>query len=122
MRDLPVTYNDVTVLVSVSDSTSGIESVVLSYSVDEGATWNTLPVTFNLALGLGEATIPSQPLWTNVIYRLVAYDNAGNSVSTESSLNYSYDVIPEFPPQTILLLFAAVTLCALVVKKQLTRK
>jgi len=111
---------DVTVSVDVSDSISGVESVMLSYSVDDGSTWENLPMNLNSTTELWQATIPSQSIWTSVNYKILSYDNAGNSASSNATdFYYDYEVIPEFSSEIFLLLFTVVTLCAIVVGKKL---
>ena len=109
----------VTIAVEVSDSLSGVETVTLSYSTNNGTTWNDLQMTMNSTTELWQATIPGQSMWTNVKYKILSYDLAGNLASSDETDFFSYDVIPEFTGELILLVFAVLTLSALVLKKKI---
>jgi hypothetical protein len=65
------------------------------------------------------ASIPTLPYQTFVEYRVIAYDNAGNSaVNDNQGFFYSYTVIPEFSPLILsALLFGAGLLVAVIIKK-----
>jgi hypothetical protein len=72
-----------------NDTESGMEKVTLSYSTDEGVTWNTIemlegePQAFT-----GE--ILGQPVGTTVLYKVEAQDNAGNKAVEEGSYSCKY--------------------------------
>jgi hypothetical protein len=87
----------VTVSVNVTDNPSGVHDVIISYSTDDGETWNN--VTMDNTEGdtyVGE--IPGLPAGTDVQYKIVAYDNADNpAVEDSGGEYYVYQVIPEFP-------------------------
>lgn len=103
---------EVKVSVFVSDLMSHINSVTLSYNLNDSAVWVDQPMSFNATTIRYEATIPGQPTNTLVEYKIVAYDNAGNcAVENNGGLYYVYTVvIPEFPSAIILPLFAIATL------------
>jgi hypothetical protein len=72
--------------------------VTLSYSIDNESTWENLPMNLNSTNGLWQATIPGQPIWTTVNYKILCYDKAGNNASSNGTdLHYEYQVISEFP-------------------------
>ena len=111
---------DVKVAVDVSDSVSGVESVTLSYSIDNWSTWENLPMNLNSTNGLWQATIPGQEIWTTVNYKILCYDNAGNDAfSNGTGLYYEYQVISEFPSWTILPLLLIVILFGIVIRRSL---
>jgi hypothetical protein len=92
-----VPNQNVTISVNVTDTESGIAEVILSYSTDNGATWNNETMTPEI-----EPTFVGQILGfsegTQVWYKVIAYDNAGNSETNDNiGQYYVYTVIPEFP-------------------------
>lgn len=112
---------DVQVSVEVHDSVSGVDEVLLSYSTDDGATWLDISMSFNSTIDTWEANIPGQQIWTNVAYKIIAYDNAGNIVSTDGTGINSYEVIPEFHSWTILLVSVLITIGIIVSKNRLDK-
>jgi parallel beta-helix repeat protein len=110
-QDQPLPTQSVTISVSVNDVTSGVKNVTLSYTIDNGVTWNDLPMSYNASTNLYEATIPMQPAGTTVKYKLTAYDNTDNqAIEDNGGQYYVYIVVPEFHSFSILLLLVAVTL------------
>ncbi|MCS7125287.1 MAG: right-handed parallel beta-helix repeat-containing protein [Candidatus Bathyarchaeota archaeon] len=73
---------EVKVSAKVTDADSGVKKVVLLYSLDGGASWINVAMNFNITSGFWEGTIPGQPAGTQIQYKVVAYDNAGNSAAT----------------------------------------
>jgi PKD repeat protein len=112
----------VKVTVDVSDSVSGVDQVILSYSTDNGSSWNDVSMNLNSTLDLWEAEIPGQELWTKVNYKITANDNAGNSVTSNGTELNGYDVVPEFPTWMVPLTLIAITLVAVIVKKEIDNK
>lgn len=109
----------VTVSVNVTDAESGVREVILSYRADEGAAWTN--VTMSRANGdtyVGQ--IPGLTAETNVQYKIIAYDNAGNfAVNDKAGQYFVYTVIPEFPTWPLLLLmFIVLTAVIILVKKR----
>ena len=106
---------NVTVRVNVTDYGTGIKNVTLWYSINNGAEWTILNMT---ALPTPsdtwityEATINGYENCTWVIYKIIAYDNAGNRATKDNSgYGYQYHVIPEFPFTQILILLMLTTL------------
>jgi len=86
----------VTVSVNVTDTQTGVSEVILSYSTDEGNTWQN--ITMNK---ISESTyvgqIPGFPAGTSVKYTITAYDYAGNMATQPQEGYHVYTVIPEFP-------------------------
>jgi len=111
---------NVTVRVNVTDLTSGVKTVILSYNISatewanitmQNATGNEYTATGNEYT----ATIPSShlPIDTTINYYITAIDNAGNTAETPTSGTYFQShVIPEFTQTLavllILLAFAAI--------------
>lgn len=91
----PVMPNqEVMVSVSVSDMQSGVHNVVLSYGTDGGTTWTNTTMSHTTGdIYVGE--IAGFGAETTVLYKVIGYDNAGNSVSTSTS---SYAVETEASP------------------------
>jgi hypothetical protein len=87
-------YNE-TVLVFVNATepsfASGVREVVLAYN--NGTVW--VNATMSLQGGLYVATIPELPYGTVVLYRVYAFDNAGNWAAVDV---YSYTVQDRFLP------------------------
>jgi len=109
---------NVTVSVNVTDTTSGVDKdqVILSYH--NGTSWNNVTMDYNSTAMLYEGTIPEQPAGTDVQYKIIAYDNAGNVAVEEYELTYyAYSVIPEFPLAMLLPLLMFATLVAVMLAK-----
>jgi len=114
---------DVKVSVNVTDLLSGIQNVVLSYTLDFGTSWNNLTMTYNSTNGLYETTIKVQQANVQVKYKIIAYDNAGNCrVEDNNGQYYVYIVIPEFPSIVIILLLMLTILITTLLKKKGTTK
>jgi len=113
-------YQNVTISVNVTDNLSGVKNVTLTYSLDNGTTWET-PESMNLNTtgNLYEGTIPGQPIGTEVRFKIVAFDNAENIVTKDgTSLDYTYIVVPEFPTALVLPMFMTATLLAIIVYRR----
>jgi len=93
----PVNANtSVAVSANITDGVggSGVKNATLSYTANN-LTWAN--VTMALSSGVWTGTIPGQVNGTTVQYKIIAYDIAGNvAVKDNTSLYYSYHVIPEF--------------------------
>jgi hypothetical protein len=103
---------------TVTDETSGVQSVTLNYTAGNG-TWTNTAMS-NLDGNLWSANIPAFPYGTNVTYMIIARDNANNTATTPS-MAYQYQVIPEFPTLTLLLplyIMSALLIFALRKRKQ----
>lgn len=106
----------VTVSVEVTDENSGLKQVTLSYSLDEGQTWENT----EMEKTAGD-TYTSQILGfeegKQVTYKIVAYDHADNQAVEDNAGNYYiYTVIPEF--QVIILMFIVLTTVAVYFSKK----
>lgn len=83
------------------------------------ATWTSIINMTNLEDGIWHGTIPSFPAGTNATYAIIAYDDIGNSVSSEDQgYTFEYPVIPEFSSFFLLPLFMLATLPAAVIYKR----
>jgi len=113
-------YQNVTISVNVTDNLSGVKNVTLTYSLDNGTTWeNPESMDFNSTSGLYEGTIPGQPMGTEVRFKIVAFDNTENSVTKDgTSADYSYIVVPEFSTLIVTPLFMIATLLAVIVYRK----
>ena len=109
----------VNVSVNVTDSESGVKNVTLSYTINNGTSWENVTmnptINYNVSASLYEATIPGQQAETWVKFRMVAYDYAGNSATRDGTEPYCvYQVIPEFASALILPLLMIFTLTMVV--------
>ncbi len=89
-------YNEsLTVYANVTDD-SGVNQVILSYSIDGGLSWTNISMTFN---DIWNASIPPQSADTNITYFLYAEDGFGNWATSNQSwyvvLDYPYPEIIE---------------------------
>ena len=80
--------------VTVVDAGSGVDEVILSYSVDGGETWVNLTATAKSG-DVYEAAIPGQTAGTTVQFKIIAVDEAGNVALSQT---YSYEVVSEEQP------------------------
>jgi parallel beta-helix repeat protein len=107
---------------TVTDATSRIKQVLLNCTFTNSTdTWYTVFSMTHLTGDIWNATIPPYPYGTNVTYVIIAEDNAGNTITTEQIYGYKYEyqVVPEFPlPTILLLLMLATLLIAVVVRKR----
>ena len=112
----------VTISVSLTDSISGMKNATLYYSIDDGDSWVDLPMSYHAVSGDYQTVIPKQAEGTIVNYRIVAYDNAGNSVAKDNAGEYYIYtvVISEFSIWIMLLSVIIVTLAVIIYKKRLT--
>ena len=109
---------EVKVSVNVTDFLSGVQNVVLSYTLNYGKSWNNLIMTYNSTNGLYETTIKVQQANVQVEYKIIAYDNAGNCrVEDNSGQYYTYTVIPEFPSPIILTISILTTTILLILAR-----
>ena len=90
-------FQNVTVWVNVTDYGSGIKNVTLWYSVDNGTSWTVINMTEHTALNMTVtymAIIPGYKNCTCVIYKIIAYDNAGNvGIKDNGGYPYRYHVL-----------------------------
>jgi len=63
---------------SVTDAASSVKNVTLQYTTNNGTTWASVTMDYNVSTSLYEAAIPGQTDGTSVKYRIVAYDTAEN--------------------------------------------
>jgi PKD repeat protein len=115
---------NVTVRVNVTDATSGVKQVILSYNVT-ATEWAN--ITMQKTTGNEyTATIPSSQLsiGTTITYYITALDNTTNTAKTPTNgIYFQYHVIPEFSNFTVLLLILAIgTTLAVAASKTTKRK
>jgi parallel beta-helix repeat protein len=109
--------NTVKVNFTVTDNSSAVTQVTLSYSANGGA-WFNVSAT-NLHGDLFNATIPAFPKGTNVTYVVTAVDTVNNSVTTiQMGFEYRYQVIPEFPAESVFLALTALALFIMAVTQR----
>ena len=68
----------VTISATVTETGSGLKSLILYYSINNG-NWITVAMTYN---SNWQATIPGMPINTVIQYKIGAVDNAGNAYNT----------------------------------------
>lgn len=101
---------EVKVSVNITDPESGVKNVTLFYTTNDGITWENKTMDLNQTTGLYEAIIPGQPAETWVKFKIVAYDYLENNATLDGTMpQYIYQVIPEFPSTTTLLLSTMLT-------------
>jgi hypothetical protein len=122
-------YQDVTVLVTITDANGGVKNATLQYSLHNSTEWFDVPMTLNMssyrnALSVSYyGTIPGQPNCTWVHFRVVAYDYAWNTASRDGESPYCpYHVVPEFPSITLMLVLAISSLFATAMAKNMHRR
>jgi hypothetical protein len=123
-----VTPDDsVTVSANVTDLESEVSGVVLSYTTDDGASWENVTmnesIRYNSTTALYAGTIPNKPYGTWVRYKITAYDTAGNSKEIDNAeAYYVYQVIPEFfsllPLTTLIILTTTLLLARKYTRRQ----
>jgi len=111
---------EVKVSVNVTDVDSDVHEVILSYTLNNGTSWDNVTMSYNSTTSLYEGIIPGQSLDITVKYKITAYDNANNSaVQDNAGEYYPYLVIPEF--STWLSLFVTIfliTIATILVKRK----
>lgn len=114
--------DEVKINATVTDNTSGVREVILNYT-NGNATWVNVNMT-NLEGNIWNGTIPPFPDSTNVSYVIIAEDKANNTITTEEVFGYksTYQVIPEFPSWTVLLLIMLIALIITIYRKKLPAK
>jgi tricorn protease-like protein len=110
----------VKISVEVTDTKSGVKNITLLYTTNNGDLWANLSMAYNATCGVYQATIPGQSEDTLVEYKMLGYDNAGNSVIKDHlGEYYTITVTPEFPSWIILLIFLMATLFVIVIRKKM---
>jgi PKD repeat protein len=109
----------VKITVNITDAGSGVKNATLLYRINNGP-WRMHVLSFNVATGYYETTIPGQLNGTWVKYEIKAYDNAGNyRIENNAGQYYVYQVtVPEFPSLLAVFLLMAATLLILVICKR----
>ena len=93
----------------------GVSGVVLSYSIDEGQTWiDTAMPSSSANTYSGE--ISGFEEGKHIQYKILAYDNNGNSaVEDNSGSYYIYTVIPELQNFLFVMLFISAALAIILI-------
>ena len=120
----------VEVFVNVTDAEAGVKNATLYYVVsyivilNNDELWTAEPMSYNSTSNVYNATIPGQPYGTYVVFKVVAYDKAGNNATRDGTEPYcAYQVVPEFPSSLILPMFIVLSVPAILyVKKKALRK
>ena len=101
---------------------TGIERVVLNYSVDN-ETWVTAEMT-KFEGDVWNGIIPSFTHGTNVTYTILAKDKAGNMITSEKLFGApnQYEILPEFSSWGILQLIIAGTLIGVIIRNKIRKK
>ena len=109
--------DEVNVNAAIIDFVSKVKQVMLNYTWTNGTkTWSNIVSMTNLGGDVWNATIPAFSYGTNVTYFIIAEDYAGNIInSVGMEFECEYQVIPEFPLLSFLVLFMVATLLALLV-------
>jgi Mg-chelatase subunit ChlD len=109
--------DSVNVFANVTDDLSGVKQVVLNYTVDGSAPISIL--MSNLDGNTYNATIPAFSLGTHITYVIIAEDFANNSITTQTmGYDYNYDVIPEIPTSTLVLLIITLTILIALIRRK----
>lgn len=83
----PTSQTDVSVSVNVTDGSSGLDTVILYYSIDDTSTWNSLLSTSTEG-DIYFFGIPSMANGTAVLFYVESRDNVGNTAIDDNSGEY----------------------------------
>lgn len=109
--------DEVNISATVTDVTSGVRQVTLSYTTGNGTWFNE--TMSNLAGDRYNGTIPKFLYGTMITYVLIAEDKANNTITTQQMEdNYQYPVTPELPAGSMILLFIVATLPAVIIYRR----
>jgi parallel beta-helix repeat protein len=101
---------------TVTDNLSGVSTVVLNYTTNNG-TWFSVTMS-HLGGNIWNGTIPGFPYGTTVNYTIIAQDSVGNMMTSEGVYTLQYNVIPEFVSYiALLLLLMTTSLIALALRR-----
>ena len=105
---------------NITDVGTGVKNASLTYSHDNGSTWeHPLRMVYNSTNGLYEMIIVGHTYGIRIIYKITAYDNAGNFVTENNAGQYySYTVIPEFQSFLVLALFITTIMSTIIIRKK----
>jgi len=108
----------VQVNVTLAENTVRTARVYLNYSSD-GKEWTVYQLA-KIGKTLWSCQIPSFPPGSQVLYTIIAENDAGTTKFTETmNYKYSYPVMPEFPSLTLLLILLLSTAVLVFLKKPL---
>jgi hypothetical protein len=111
-------YQNVTITVSAISRISQIVNVTIYFSLNNGTTWTPIKMT-EITTNIYQAVIPGQQndIWTS--YKILAYDNAGNTaVRDNDGYYYQYHIIPEYPSTIMWTLLMLTTLIGIALMKK----
>jgi PKD repeat protein len=105
---------------NITDIGTGVKNASLIYSHDNGSSWERpLRMVYNSTNGLYDMIIVGHIYGTRIIYKITAYDNAGNFVTENNSGQYYvYTVIPELPSFLVLALFITAAMSTIIIRKK----
>jgi predicted double-glycine peptidase len=107
---------EVKVSANVTDADSGVQNVMLFYTIDNGTTWQNRTMSLDQNTSLYEAAIRGQQGGTWVKFKILAFDRVGNNATYDGNEPYcAYQVLSEFSDFAILVLLLAATLLAVIV-------
>lgn len=108
----------VSITVYVIDRLTDIKNVTLWYTVDNGINWTIIGMV-KIAPNIYQAEIPGHNDGVWVLYKIVAYDGAGNSAAKDNGgYYYKYQVIPEYSSLTSTLTLALTITIILLLKRK----
>lgn len=114
-------YQNVTISVSVRDYKSGVELGILHYSVN-GSAWINITMSMiptDCGVYFLQATIPGFDAGTEVQYWVSVHDYAGNTATEDNhGKYYHYTIVPEFSSYAIAIMFLALTLLAVLLRRR----
>ena len=94
----PVFYELMLVSVEATDSRPGISSIVVNYTTDAWASWNTVSATYDTGDWF-DAYIPAMPYDTDVEFYVIATDGCGlQAIDDNAGLFYTYTVGDDVAP------------------------
>jgi len=106
----------VKISVNITDITSNVKNVTLSYTTNDGASWTDLPMSRNSSDSPYEATILGQPAGTMVRYKIDACNYAGANMTLDGMEPYLiYQTVTELQSFLVLPLFIVATLLAVII-------
>jgi len=113
-------YSRVWINVNVSDSQTGIDTVIVSWKVNNETTWQNKTMDYDAGQLEYYGFIPEYQGGTFVSYRIIAIDRAGNQEVRDHAGNYyTYTVISEFSSSITLAILVVSTLLTALIMRQI---
>jgi len=111
-------YQSPLVWAVVVDKDTAVSLVLLSYSTDNGLTWNDITMAKNDKITF-QTNIPGFPAGTRVMYSVTAYDYVNNrAVENNAGEYYIYSVVPEFQSLLVLSFLVVATLMVAIIHRR----